>query len=577
VGNRAGVVVPPDDEGLVTDEALRWARVKRIFEEALARTPEDRHAYLEQECGADRALHAEVMALLNAHVAADAESFAQQPAIEVLGVAGVVTPTVTIGDQLTHYRIESVVGAGGMGVVYKARDTRPKLDRTVAIKVLAPDLRGDPDLLQRFERESRALAALNHAHICTVFDVDRDHDVDFLVMEYVAGATLADRLSRSGRLPLKDALTIAGDIADALDAAHSQGIVHRDLKPANIKFTPDGVVKLLDFGLAKIIRDEDARDRSPSSTNKTREGTTMGTVAYMSPEQARGEPVDKRADVWALGCVLYEMLTAQVAFPGNTASDTIAAVLTREPDWRALPQDTPPSIRQLLRRCLERDLTRRLRDIGDARIEIADAVATPLSESDDVRDRHSEVAIWVRVAISAAVLALVAVPLTTFIVNRRASPPSDAPAERRFEIVTPPSDPGSGIAISPDGETLAFAAESGSETKLWLHSLRSGSQWPLAGTGGASNPFWSPDSRSLVFHSRDVASRTPGQHQLKRIDIESGAIETLGAVGGIDTGTWSRDGVILFSPVFSGPIARMNAAGGSPVVPSRRATFSFPD
>src|SRR5262249_11256765 len=233
------------------------------------------------------------------------------------------------------------------------------------------------------ERESRALAALNHPHICAVFDVGLEDGFDFIVMEWVAGETLAERVAARRALPLTEALGIAGNIASALDAANAQGIIHRDLKPANVKITPDGLVKVLDFGLVKVRQDLEA-----SSGGKTREGTALGTAAYMSPEQARGKAVDRRADGWAFGCVLYELLTSRKAFPGETLSDTIAAVLTRDPDWRALPEAVPASIRQLLRRCLERDLTRRLRDIGDAHIEIIDALAGS-SSTVVSRDIHS--------------------------------------------------------------------------------------------------------------------------------------------------------------------------------------------
>src|SRR5262249_1713745 len=235
-----------------------------------------------------------------------------QPAVEGLVAAHIAAPpSIVIGQQLAHYRIEAVIGAGGMGLVYRARDTRPKLDRIVAIKVLTPDLRDDPELLRRFEREGRALAALNHPHISAVFDVGREDGIDFLVMEFVAGETLAERLARSGALPMREALTIATDVADALDAAHTQGIVHRDLKPANIKITPDGVVKVLDFGLAKLSAKE--AGSHASGAHQTREGTTVGTAAYMSPEQTRGQTVDKRTDIWAFGSVLFEMLTGTLA------------------------------------------------------------------------------------------------------------------------------------------------------------------------------------------------------------------------------------------------------------------------
>jgi serine/threonine protein kinase len=545
----------------------RWSRVKTILQEALARQPETRDAYLDQACEGDRALREEVDSLLRAGIAASAAHFAGQPAIAALATAEVVLPSLAIGQRLSHYQIEAIAGAGGMGIVYRARDTRPKLDRIVAIKVLPPGLRDDPEFLQRFERESRALAALNHPHICAVFDVGQEDGLDFIVMEWVAGETLAERLATRRPFPVTDALRVAGDIASALDAANAQGIIHRDLKPANIKVTPDGLVKVLDFGLVKVRRDpRTGGDPSEaSSSGKTREGTTLGTVAYMSPEQARGKPVDKRADVWAFGCVLYELLTGRKAFPGETVSDTIAAVLTREPDWHALPHAVSANIQQLLRRCLERDLTRRLRDIGDAHIEIFDALAGS-SSANESRETRS-IARNLRVSVGASLLVAVSVMLAAAVlavVRRTATLAS--PPERRFEIVTPPSaDDGGVVAISPDGETVAFAATSNGETKLWLHSLRSGLERPLEGTTGANNPFWSPDSRSIAFLAHDVTSRTPGQCDLKRIEVDSGSIETLTTVRGILPGSWGSNGLILFTPEFSGPLARIPSTGGVPV------------
>src|SRR5499427_4496646 len=348
----------------MVDEANRWSRVKEVFQSALECRPEERAAYLDRACAADRALRSEVDSMLRAHVNATAASFAGQPAIDALAAAHIAAPpSVVIGQQLGHYRIEDVVGAGGMGIVYRARDMRPKLDRIVAIKVLTPDLRDDPELLRRFEREGRALAALNHAHICAVFDVGQADGIDFLVMEHVAGETLAERLTRSGALPVREALEIAIDVAEALETAHEHGIIHRDLKPANIKIRDDGTVKVLDFGLAKAIesRTPAAAMLSPTvSGQHTQPGIILGTAAYMSPEQATAKPVDKRTDLWAFGVVLLEMLTGRRVFEGETTSHVLAAILAKEPDWTALPASTPAAIRRLLRRCLEKERKRRL-------------------------------------------------------------------------------------------------------------------------------------------------------------------------------------------------------------------------
>src|SRR5437667_1958482 len=265
-----------------------------------------------------------------------------------------------IGQNLSHYRIEEELGKGGMGVVYRATDS--KLGRQVAIKVLPESFAQDPGRLARFEREARMVAALNHPNIAAIHGIEEDRGTRFLVLELVPGKIL------EGPLPVEQALRIGGQMAGALEAAHEKGMIHRDLKPANIKITPEGKVKLLDFGLAKRV-DISSSD-STLTVEVSRDGTVVGTVGYMSPEQARGAPTDKRTDIWAFGCVLYEMLAGRKAFPGKTLSDFIAAVLTGEPDWGALPGSTPWNVRALLRRCLQKDRNQRLRDIGDARLEL---------------------------------------------------------------------------------------------------------------------------------------------------------------------------------------------------------------
>ena len=296
------------------------------------------------------------------------------------------------GRQFGSYKILSLLGAGGMGEVYRARDT--KLGRDVAIKVVADAFLSDPERLARFEREARVLATLNHPHIGAIYGLEEADGIRGLVLELVEGETIAERLA-AGPLPIQEALAAARQIADALEAAHEKGIVHRDLKPANIKITPDGVVKVLDFGLAKVFARAGAgSDVSQTPTvaiDGTQEGVIAGTAAYMSPEQARGKAVDKRTDIWAFGCVVYEMLTARPAFRGETASDTIAAILEHEPDWSALPARTPASIRRLIQRCLEKDPKRRVRDIGDARIDIEEALgagASPAVAASDSRRRQ---------------------------------------------------------------------------------------------------------------------------------------------------------------------------------------------
>ena len=280
-----------------------------------------------------------------------------------------------IGKTLSHYEILEPLGAGGMGEVYRARDT--KLDRDVAIKLLPEDFATDADRLARFEREAKLLASLNHANIAAIYGLEDEGDTRFIAMELVEGETLAERIARSGRVDVDEALDIARQIAEALEAAHDASIIHRDIKPANVLLTGKGGVKVLDFGIAKSSTVEANAALTEQATSLTVDGTLMGTPPYMAPEQIRGEEADKRADIWAFGCVVYEMLTGKGAFARETGADTLAAIIERNPGYDTLPPDVPPSIRQLVRRCLEKDQRDRLRDIGDARIEIKEALAMP--------------------------------------------------------------------------------------------------------------------------------------------------------------------------------------------------------
>jgi eukaryotic-like serine/threonine-protein kinase len=457
------------------------------------------------------------------------------------------------GFRLGPYEIQAPLGAGGMGEVYKARDTR--LDRVVAIKVLPGHVAADPQLRERFEREARAISSLSHPHICALYDVGSQDGIDFLVMEYLDGETLADRIAR-GRVPLDEALPIARQIVEALEAAHDKGIVHRDLKPANVMLTRDGHVKVLDFGLSKVHADAAAgADVSTSPTvMATTLGTTMGTAAYMSPEQATGGETDRAADVWAFGCVLYEMLTGHHTFEGTTASEILANVLKTEPDWYRLPTETPASIRRLLRRSLRKDQKLRLRDIREVRLDIDD-LRSATSETDratPVRSGRSERVAW------ATALTLVA--MIAGVLGVRSLRPTPLAPELRLDITTPPTRDSS-MAISPDGRTVVFTALAGGQSQLWLRSLDSSMARPLAGTERASSPFWSPDNRSIGF----IADRV-----LKRVDIDGGSLQTLAkgvpvALGG----SWSRDGTIIFGNNPGGPIFRIPDTGGEPVVATR--------
>ena len=464
-----------------------------------------------------------------------------------------------IGRTIAHYKVTDRIGAGGMGEVYRARDSR--LDRDVALKVLPDVFAGDPERLMRFEREARLLASLKHANIATIHGIEQDGNQRVLVMELVEGEDLALRIAR-GAIPPDEAFAIARRITDALEAAHEQGVVHRDLKPANVVVTPDGEVKVLDFGLAKAVEGDvpsSGLSQSPTllASSPTAAGVILGTAAYMSPEQARGKRVDRRADIFAFGCVLYEMLTGRSAFGGETVSDTLAAVLRADPDWSALPKETPPAIRALLRRCLDKDPKQRLRDIGEARI-VLDAVArgetgepaTAVVTPSRVRSK----AIW-------ALPALVALCTTVWALTARRAPTTEA-RPVRVSITLPDSTPlavdGSHPAppaVSPDGRYVAFGVETPVGTLLAVRELAGDQIRLMPGTDGAGYPFWSPDSRQVGFFA---------EGNLKRVDVTGGAPVTICAAQVGKGGTWRADGVILFAPTYDNAIFRVPAAGGTP-------------
>jgi Tol biopolymer transport system component len=464
---------------------------------------------------------------------------------------------LSIGTRLGPYEILSALGAGGMGEVYRAYDT--KLKRDVAIKVLPDLFANDPERLARFQREAQVLASLNHPNIAHIHGLEESNGTRALVMELVEGPTLADRIE-SSLIPLAETVSIAKQIAEALEAAHEQGVIHRDLKPANIKVRPDGTVKVLDFGLAKAIEPASAlsagSSQSPTVTTPamTHAGMILGTAAYMSPEQARGKPVDRRADVWAFGCVLYEMLTARRAFGGDEVTDTLAIVLTKEPDWSLLAATIPPALRRLLRRCLDKDLRRRLQTIGEARIQLEDVLSGTGEDAGSATGPVTPVVSRTRERVAggaAAVFALLAAGAIAWALR-----PVPAPFETRLEITTPATDDPISLALSPDGRRLVFVASAtGGPSQLWLRPLDQATAQPLAGTESAAFPFWSPDSRSVAFFSGT---------QLKRLDIGSGLPRTLARSGGGSRGgSWSADGVIVFAH-NSGQLVRVPATGGVP-------------
>jgi len=454
-----------------------------------------------------------------------------------------------IGTTLSHYEILEKLGAGGMGVVYRARDT--KLGRDVAIKVLPADVSQDAERLSRFEREARLLASLNHPNVATLHGFEEDSGRRFLVMELVEGETLAERIARHP-LPLEEALPLFRQMAEGLEAAHEKGIIHRDLKPSNVKITPEGKVKVLDFGLAKAFASSPAGGRQSESPTVTRSpsesGVILGTAAYMSPEQARGKTLDKRTDIWAFGCCLFEALTGRAAFLGETVSDTIAKILEREPAWGALPDGTTKKVRELLAWCLMKDPATRLRDIGDARIMLAKALNEP--EEPPRQDRR---------AFMAAVVVAVVTTAVAFWSLRRAPEPPDRPVLR---AILPFLDgarlalgAATSLTVSPDGRYVAYVAEDGGSRRLYLRTLDSLVGRTIEGGEGAMTLFFSPDSQWVGF----AKGRT-----LWRVAVSGGAplriLDFSGYPMGVD---WSGD-QLVFTAGFAG--LRRVPAGGEPEV-----------
>jgi serine/threonine protein kinase/Tol biopolymer transport system component len=476
--------------------------------------------------------------------------------------------------KLLHYSLVEKIGEGGMGVIWKAVDTT--LGREVAIKILPEHVAQDAERLARFEREAKLLASLNHPNIATIHGFHQCEGMHFLAMELVEGEDLADLLKR-GPLEIGEALGVARQIAAALEAAHVQGVIHRDLKPANVVLTPDGKAKVLDFGLAKAVESAAASGSgslslSPTITSMgTVAGMILGTAAYMSPEQARGKPVDRRADLWSFGCVLYECLTGKQLFRGETVSDSLAAILRKEPDWSELPDGTPPLIRLLLRRSLTRDRGQRLQDAGDARIELEQAIEDPhgasfgLATGNEAPVSAARTTGWLpwAVALSALLLAV--------FLGIRGNSPEPSPV-RRLAIPLPGitefgDNSASPPVVSPDGRAVLFGGpdESGG-ISLWLRPLDSFIAQPLANTDGAEFAFWSPDSRHVGFFSGGT---------IQLLELATGRMQTLGNadVTVARGGSWNADGMILFSPNSNAGIHVIDAAGGA----VRQVTYPDPD
>jgi len=460
---------------------------------------------------------------------------------------------LSVGDKLGHYEVISLLGQGGMGEVYKARDTT--LKRDVALKVLPASFLRDSERMARFQREAEVLASLDHPNVGPIYGIVDSEDSRGLVLALIEGPTLADQIAL-GPLPLDDALSIAKQIIEALEYAHDRGVVHRDLKPANIKITPEGVVKVLDFGLAKVLEDEPPKSslaNSPTLTlGHTRTGVILGTAAYMSPEQAVGRPVDRRSDIFSFGAVLYEMLAGNRAFAGATAPDVLEAVVKNDPDWSALPASTPGYLRKLLKRTLAKDRKQRLQAIGEARIVLAQPHGEEPTQAVPVPAPSGPMSMWQKITAIASVVG--AVLAIVYFRERQRSEPEPEPV--RFQIAMPTA---TRFSVSPDGRKIVFAA-SGSDhvTRLWIRPLGSLEATPIVGSETQPDvppPFWSPDSQFLAYQS---------QGKLKKISVSGGPAQTVCELTGIALGgTWSREGVIIYGTT-SGTISRVPAAGGTP-------------
>jgi serine/threonine protein kinase len=515
-------------------EGDRWKTVERLYHQAAERPHGEQAAFLESACLGDEDLLRDVESLL----AAGADGFLEEPALDVAARDLAQDGASFVGRRLGSYEVLALLGAGGMGEVYRAQDTT--LGREVALKLLPRELSSDPDRLSRLAREARLLASLNHPGIATLHGLEEVEGERFLIMELVPGQTLEERLRR-GPLPIGEALSVGRQMAEALEAAHEKGVVHRDLKPANVKVTPDGRVKLLDFGLAKALEGTGAEAIPTPSGEATREGTVLGTPAYMSPEQARGQALDRRTDIWSFGCCLYESLSGQKAFGGATTSDTLAGILEREPAWSAMPDAIPDGVRRLLRRCLTKDVRKRLQHIGDARLDLEEVDARPDERAKRAPRRFHGSSALLGAALLGALLAGLGAWLAWRETRERLHQPVTRTAVilreqgRPDDLYITLSGPNFPLAISPDGR-LIVCADVSSASSVVLRDLSDDSTRPLHAWG--HNPFFSPDSRWIGFS--DGA-------RLWRVSVSGGPPIDIGPAAAFRGAVWGPGDEIVVS------------------------------
>ena len=554
----------------------RWERVKTLYDEARARPATDQAAFLAHACLDDTDLQQDVQSLLDQPLSTDSfVSMVGGPSSTLMAQAIAEHHVPLTGRRIGTFEVKALLGRGGMGEVYRAHDT--KLGRDVAFKVLPRAFTTDASRLADLEREARVVASLSNPHIAAIHGLEESEGVRGLVLELVEGDTLAQRLSQTAAssrpgLRFPEVLNYAHQIADALEAAHERGITHRDLKPANIKITPDGLVKLLDFGIAKVVSGEaaalDLTQANTATASGTSTGLVIGTAGYMSPEQARGKTVDKRTDIWAFGCVLFEMLSGKMAFEGDTTSDTIAAILDRQPDWSMLPADTPRPLRRLLQRCLEKDPKQRLRDIGDARVELDQLIRTPEDDFDPAAAAQQTSAWQRRTKLAAAAAIVLAISSASLIwyASSRQGGPADVRVSR-FNVDFPKdtftlATLNSTIALSPDGTRLAITPWP--DGPVVVRRLDGLDYQPLDATKSPAwrqAPLFSPDGTSLSYIDGNgiVANVRP----FLKAPLSGGPVVKLGDYDNFHSGDWSEDGWIYWTNAYPGGIVRVRDTGGA--------------